>query len=181
MTCAPRWFLLHVVAAMMAALTIAAAHAEPHLTPVDDAPLLARDGRVFLAGQPSLSDFDAWAADGVTTVVNMRSRAEIDALPYNPATEAAARGLSYWEIPMGRGDGYDPSQRARLTALLRDTEGATVLYCRTGRRASWAYAAHLVAEDGLTPDAVAALDWPHPPPAARLAQLLGSKDRSPRE
>ncbi len=170
---APSAVLRRVAAALMAAAIATAAMADDlPVTRVDEGPLLARRGDVFLAGQPRLADFDAWAARGVTTVINMRSRAEIAALPYDSAAEAAARGLRYWEIPMGRADGYDPAQRAQLTALLNARDGPVVLYCRTGRRVSWAYAAHLIADGAAPRDTIEALDWPRPLSHARITHLL---------
>lgn len=160
-------------AAMLAAIAAAPAAAEPRLSLVEEGPLVARHGAVFIAGQPDGADFDAWAAAGVTTVVNLRSRAEIARRAEDPAGAAAARGLAYRAIPMGRNDGYDPAQRAALTALLAAADGPVVLYCRSGRRAAHLYAAHLVVQGELDRDAVSALGWPSRLDGARLDALIG--------
>ena len=86
----------------------------PRLSPIDGAALVARDGDVYIAGQPTPDDFDAWAARGVKTVVNMRSRAETASLPFDSAKEAQARGLRYLAIPMG-GEDRVHGVRAALT------------------------------------------------------------------
>jgi uncharacterized protein (TIGR01244 family) len=150
------------VSAMIARAAVAEDVASgARLAPVEDGhALVARDGDVFIAAQPAPEDFDAWAARGVTTVVNLRSRAETAELGFDPAAEAAARGLSYSEIPMGGADGVSPDVVAQLADVLAGAEGPVVLHCRTGSRAAHAYAAYLVTEGEESRAALSEFGWP---------------------
>lgn len=132
------------------------------LSLVGEDALVARDGDVYIAAQPSEADLDAWASRGVKLVVNLRSRAETADLPFDPPTAMAARGMSYLDIPMGGTDGVGPHIRERLTAALKAATGPTVLHCAAGPRAVYAYAAHLLAEGEATPEEIADFGWPGP-------------------
>lgn len=117
---------------------------EPRLTPVEEGhAIVARDGALFIAAQPTEDDLDAWKAQGVTTVVNLRSQAETAELSFDSAAEMAERGFAYSEIPMGGADGVSPDIVDQLAAILENAEGPVVLHCRTGSRAAHAYAAYL--------------------------------------
>jgi uncharacterized protein (TIGR01244 family) len=145
---------------------------DTRLTPVEDGhALVAHDGDVFIAAQPTLEDLDAWAARGVTTVVNLRSRAETAELPFDSAAEAAARGLRYTEIPMGGADGVSPDIVDRLADLLRDAEGPVVLHCRSGSRAAHAYAAYLRSEGEADAEDLADFGFPGGLSAGTLSAL----------
>jgi len=134
--------------------------------------LVARDGDVYIAGQPTEADLDAWAARGVKLVVNLRSRAEKAELPYLAPAALESRGMVYLEIPMGGADGIGPHVREQLTeALAGRTPGPVVLHCRTGPRAACAYAAHLLAEGQLGPEGAAGLGWPGGLPPEALGML----------
>lgn len=163
------------LAAFAAVLSLAAcARQEEHrLSSVDEDSLVARDGDVYIASQPSLEDLDAWADRGVTTVVNFRSRAENASLPFDPAAEAQARGMSYVSIPMGGADGIASDIPARLDEVLADADGPVVLHCRTGVRAANAYAARLVADGEASEDDLDDFGWPGGLSQDMLAQLLG--------
>src|SRR5262249_2418166 len=131
-----------------------------HLTLVRKNALVARDGDVFIAAQPSEADLDAWAASGVKLVVNTRSRAENAGLPYNAVEAMKARGMAYVEIPMGGADGVTPEIREKLTEALKGAAGPTVIHCAGGPRAAYAYAAHLLAEGEATPEDIEDFGWP---------------------
>lgn len=136
------------LAACLALLLPAVVQAEePRLQPVGEDDLVAHDGDVYIASQPTPEDLDAWAARGITTVVNFRSHAETAALAFDPAAEAAARGLKYSEIPMGGDDGISPDIVDQLAAVLQNADGPVALHCRSGSRAANAYAAYLL-KDG---------------------------------
>ena len=145
---------------------------EPRLALVGENAIVARDGDVYIAGQPSPADLDDWQARGVRHLVNLRSRAETQELPFDLAAEAAARGMTYTEIPMGGLDGVHPEIRERLTAALADAEGPVALHCAGGPRAAYAYAAHLIATGALRPEDLETLGWPGPMPPDVIAALL---------
>lgn len=141
-------------------------------TPVGKNALVAQDGDIYIAGQPRESDLDAWKARGVTTVVNLRSRAENQGLPYKADAAMTARGFRYAEIPMGGMDGVSPGIRERLTEVLAEADGPVVLHCAGGPRAAYAYAAHLIAEGEATEAEVDDMGWPGGLSPDVLAALL---------
>jgi uncharacterized protein (TIGR01244 family) len=143
-----------------------------HLTLLDEHALVARDGNVYIAAQPTEADLDAWAARGVKLVINLRSRAENAGLPFDPDAAAAARAMSYVAIPMGGADGVSPQIRERLTEALKSAQGPAALHCASGPRAVYAYAAHLLAEGEATPDDIADLGWPGPINFDVIAMML---------
>lgn len=128
--------------------------------PVGTNALVAQDGDVYIAAQPRETDLDAWKARGVTTVVNLRSRAENAGLPYKAQDAMATRGFRYAEIPMGGADGISPLVREQLDAVLADANGPVVLHCAGGPRAAYAYAAHLIAKGEATLEDADAMGWP---------------------
>jgi uncharacterized protein (TIGR01244 family) len=144
------------------------------LTLLHENALVARDGDVYIAGQPEPADLDAWAALGVKRVVNLRSRAENAELPFDPPAEMKARGMDYVEVPMGGADGVSPKIREAVSKALESAPGPVVLHCRTGPRAVYAYAAHLIANGEARAAEIAKLGWPGPLDPATLA-ALGAK------
>jgi len=148
------------------------------LSPVDEHAIVVRDGDVLIAAQPTEADLDAWAAMGVTTVVNMRSQAENANLPYSPMEAMNARGMSYVEIPMGRADGVSPDMRDALGEVLAAAEGPIVVHCRSGTRVAHAYAAHLLATGQMTAADVADFGWAGGLSSQTMAALASPPDTS---
>ncbi|MGD2131980.1 MAG: sulfur transferase domain-containing protein [Maricaulaceae bacterium] len=143
------------------------------LAPVGEHNIVARDpeGGVYLGGQPSLEDLNAWAGMGVKLVINTRSKLENAEIGFDMGAETAARGMSYVEIPMGGADGADPSIRERVTAALERCDGACVIHCRGGPRAAHAYAAHLLATGKMKPEDIISFGWPGGLSSETLAAL----------
>jgi uncharacterized protein (TIGR01244 family) len=133
------------------------------------------DDALSLAPQPTLADLDAWAAAGVTTVINMRSMAEIDALPFDEAAEVTKRGMTYVVIPMGGADGVSPDIVQALGLTLDNAAGKVVAHCRSGTRAAHAYGALLVSRGDLEREALDdSLGWTAPLSQGTLDALLGA-------
>ena len=141
-----------------------------------DAPLTGTTvtgDRLALAPQPGLQDLDAWAAAGVTTVVNMRSRQETADLGFDERAEVEARGMTYVEIPMGGQDGVSPDIVEALGLTLDTAEVKVVLHCRSGTRAAHAYGALKVKRGELArEDLDQRLGWTAPLSPATLDALL---------
>lgn len=165
------------VAATMMFMSPASAEGA-RLTPVDEHAIVVRDGDVFIAAQPTEADLDAWAAMGVTTVVNMRSQAENTNLGYSPVEAMTARGMSYVEIPMGRADGVSPDIRNRLGDVLAEVDGPIVVHCRSGTRVAHAYAAHLIATGAMSPSELADFGWGNGLSSSMMAALASPPDTS---
>jgi len=121
---------------------------------------LFRDGRVFIAGQPSPEALAHLHAQGVTAVVNLRTPAETEdrqRVPYDEAAAVVALGMEYVWIPLG-GDQhpYTPQAVERFAKALADHPGPVLLHCTVAWRASYLWVAYLIREQGFSlPDALA--------------------------
>lgn len=115
-----------------------------------------REGRVYVAGQPSADALRRLAELGVTAVVNLRTQAEMDnreRVPYDEAALAAELGLEYVHLPIGGDDQpFRPEVIDRLDDVLRRHPGPVLLHCTVAWRASWAWAAYLVKYQGISLD-----------------------------
>jgi uncharacterized protein (TIGR01244 family) len=121
---------------------------------------LFRDGRVFVAGQPSPEALAQLHAQGVTAVVNLRTPAETEdrqRVPYDEAAAVAEFGMEYISIPLGGAEHpYIPQAVDRFAKALADHPGPVLLHCTIGWRASYLWVAYLIREQGFTlPDALA--------------------------
>lgn len=121
---------------------------------------LYRDGRVFIAGQPSREGLAQLRALGVTAVINLRTPAEMEdrqRVPYDEAAAVAELGMEYISIPLGGAEHPYTSQAVdRFAKALADHPGPVLLHCTIGWRASYLWVAYLIREQGFAlPDALA--------------------------
>jgi uncharacterized protein (TIGR01244 family) len=121
---------------------------------------VCRDGRVFIAGQPTEAALEKLKALGVTAVVNLRTPKEMAdraQVPYDEAAAAARLGLEYVHIPLGGADfPYTPEAVDRFAAVLAAHPGQVLLHCTVAWRASYMWAAYLIRHEGLDLDAALA-------------------------
>lgn len=118
---------------------------------------LARVGdNLLIAGQPTEAAFRALKAQGVTTVISLRTppeNANRSAVPYDEAALAQSLGIRWINIPV-RGDSLYPYSPAAVEALAKafdETKGQKVLlHCTIAYRASHLYTAYLVRHRGLS-------------------------------
>ena len=127
---------------------------------VDGVRPLFRDGRVYIAGQPSREALAQLHGLGVTAVVNLRTPAEMEdrqRVPYDEAAAVAVLGLEYVRIPLGGDEHpYAPPAVDRLAKVLAEHRGPVLLHCTVGWRASYLWVAYLIREQGFAlPDALA--------------------------
>jgi len=127
---------------------------------VDGVRPLFRDGRVYIAGQPSREALARLHALGVTAVVNLRTPAEMEdrqRVPYDEAAAVAELGMEYVRIPLGGDEHpYTPQAVDRLAKVLAEHRGPVLLHCTVGWRASYLWVAYLIREQGFAlPDALA--------------------------
>ncbi|MGD2131985.1 MAG: sulfur transferase domain-containing protein [Maricaulaceae bacterium] len=108
-------------------------------------------GAVIIAGQPDEAAFEALPAQGVTTVINLRTPQEMSSrVPFDEEAKAAELGLNYSTIPLGGDDyPYTPDAVDALAAILADADGDVLLHCASARRASYLWAAYLVSYQGM--------------------------------
>jgi uncharacterized protein (TIGR01244 family) len=114
---------------------------------------LAKFARVgddlFIGGQPTEKALRELKAQGVTTIVNLRTPEEMErAVKFDEAALAKELGIRYVHIPV-RGSGdmpYAPSTVTKFADALRTADGKVLLHCTIAWRASHLWAAYLISE-----------------------------------
>jgi uncharacterized protein (TIGR01244 family) len=108
---------------------------------------LARVGDdVFISGQPTERALRELAAQGVTTVVNLRSPPEMSRVPFDEAALVKELGMEYVYLPM-RGTPelpYSPAAVKSFAAAMSNAKGKVLLHCTIAWRASHLWAAYLI-------------------------------------
>ncbi len=116
--------------------------------------VLARTGDLYIAGQPEEAALAAMRERGVTTVINLRTSAEMDnrdIVPFDEAAAVAALGMNYVHIPSGGEETpYAPAQLDAFAAALADADGPVLLHCTVAWRASHLWTAYLVRHRGMS-------------------------------
>lgn len=112
------------------------------------------DERTLVSGQIAPHEVAGLAEQGVTMLVNNRPDGEEPGQPLASEIEeaAAAAGIAYRYVPIGRGIG--PADVEEMQKALREMQGGKMLaFCRSGTRSALVCAlAHR--EDGMASDEV---------------------------
>ena len=107
---------------------------------------------LFIGGQPTERALRELRAQGVTTIVNLRTPEEMTRnVPYDEAALARSLGMTYVHIPM-RGNAeypYAPEGLAAFTRAMQGSSGKVLLHCTIAWRASHLWAAYLIQERHL--------------------------------
>jgi uncharacterized protein (TIGR01244 family) len=110
---------------------------------------------IFIGGQPTERALRELKAQGVTTVVNLRTPEEMTRnVPYDEAALVRSLGMTYVHIPM-RGNTefpYSPETLKRFTEAMTATNGKLLLHCTVAWRASHMWAAYLIQERHVPTD-----------------------------
>jgi uncharacterized protein (TIGR01244 family) len=160
---------------LVTALAAGCAHTPPAASALT-VPLHQPLPGLYTAGQPAASDWRAIKADGIRTVINLRTPGELK--DRDEAAEVRAAGLRYIEIPVEGATGINASNAQLLHAALLPKHGGGVLvHCASSNRAGALLALEQVTFDGLAADAAPALASKAGMTslAPRLQQLLQAK------
>lgn len=122
---------------------------------------------LLTSGQPSPNDWQAIAARGVTTVVNLRTQKEMEGR--DEAAEVAAAGMRYVTIPVAGADGIDDANAVRLRDALHAANGPVLVHCHSGNRAGGLLALMAARDEGLPAEQAIAL--------GRAAGMTGTEAR----
>lgn len=91
---------------------------------------------LMTGGQPEASAWSGLAASGVTTVINLRTPAEMG--DRNERVEVAGAGMAYHELPVDGAAGITRENARILQSLLTDAkaggQGVVVVHCASGNR-----------------------------------------------
>ena len=110
----------------------------------------------FIAGQPTEKGLREMKAQGVTTIVNLRSPSEMERIGFDEAKLIADLGMKYVYLPV-RGDAqfpYTPETLAKFTEAMRSAEGKVLLHCTVAWRASHLWGAYLIQQGVSDADAL---------------------------
>ncbi len=127
----------------------------PAAAPESARPKAVVRGDIIIAAQPTAEDLAAWRADGVRSVFNVRTPAEMadrTVVPFDEAALAAGLGLVYAEHGIAGSQGYRPEILDAFAAAVAAGDGPVLLHCGTGARAGLLYAAYAVKYLGRSPD-----------------------------
>jgi uncharacterized protein (TIGR01244 family) len=121
--------------------------------------VLARLGDdLFISGQPTEQGLRSLRAQGVTTVVNLRTPEEMQRVGFDEAALATQLGMKYVYLPV-RGNAqypYAPSTVTQFADALRQANGKVLLHCTVAWRASHLWAAYLMTNRGVSQDSALA-------------------------
>src|SRR6476660_7985017 len=103
---------------------------------------------VFISGQPTEQGLRDLAAQGVTTVVNLRTPPEMAKIGFDEAALVKQLGMKYVYLPM-RGNQefpYSPENVKKFADAMSESKGKVLLHCTIAWRASHMWAAYLIQE-----------------------------------
>jgi len=102
---------------------------------------------VFISGQPTEQALRDLHAQGVTTVVNLRTPEEMSKrVPFDEAALVKELGMEYVYVPV-RGNAefpYSPAAVKSFAAAMSGAKGKVLLHCTIAWRASHMWAAYLI-------------------------------------
>ena len=115
--------------------------------------VIAEHDGIWLAGQPTEADIQAWADAGRTVIINIRPDDEVSELSFQEDVAALGAGMTYVQFGVGGSDGFSRSMTSALAFQLSMNEDANiVLHSESGLRAAHIYAAHLIESGQVTPE-----------------------------
>lgn len=88
--------------------------------------------RILTGGQPDPGAWGRLAAEGITTVINLRPVAEMSGR--DEAAEVAGAGMSYLEIPVSGPADITHTNAAALWRAIHDAPGPVLVHCASGNR-----------------------------------------------
>jgi uncharacterized protein (TIGR01244 family) len=112
---------------------------------------------LFIGGQPTERALRELKAQGVTTVVNLRTPTEMARIGFNEEKVLAELGMKYVYLPV-RGDAefpYSTETLKKFTETMQEAGGKVLLHCTVAWRASHLWLAYLVQRGAPAADALA--------------------------
>lgn len=110
------------------------------------------NGRYYFAGQPSESDLQLFAHQGVKTVINLRTAPEVEGLGFDERAAVEAAGMAYTHVPMGRALPSDADLDTIFDELDGAEDGSVLLHCASSNRVGAVWAMYQLRRGGLSID-----------------------------
>jgi len=107
---------------------------------------------IFVTGQPTERALRELRAQGVTTVVNLRTPEEMTRnVPFDEPALVKELGMRYVFLPVRGTDQYPyaPATLAQFAEAVRTANGKVLLHCTIAWRASHLWAAYLIKDRGI--------------------------------
>ncbi len=109
---------------------------------------------IYLAGQPTAEDFQEFKKRGVKSVLNLRTKEELD---FDEAKAIKSLGLEYHNIPIASPDALTDENFDKARKLLNEKRQRPILvHCASAGRVGAVWLAHRVLDGGLTYEAALA-------------------------
>jgi protein tyrosine phosphatase (PTP) superfamily phosphohydrolase (DUF442 family) len=103
---------------------------------------------LLTSGQPTLQQFEALRAAGVTAVIDLRD--PMEPRPLDEPADLARLGIAYHVVPV-RSGALDDDTLGEIVALLRKYDGQpTLLHCASANRVGGALLAYLILDKGMS-------------------------------
>ncbi|MGY6662019.1 MAG: hypothetical protein ACXIVO_06830 [Glycocaulis sp.] len=158
--------MLRPVLAVTALLAMPGAPALGQQTPMPEI-----RGDVRFEARPDAGDARSWAREGRTTVINLLTEPEIEALGFDYAENVMQSGMVYANVPVGGMTGTEAADA--VARIMADTDGPVVINCGSSVRASHVYAAAQIRAGHVTRDQLHTIDPGREWNQALLSRLLG--------
>lgn len=117
--------------------------------------VVAVTGDLTISGQPDSASFVRLKADGVTTVINLRTAQEManrSMVPFDEQALVEGLGMKYIHIPLGGAETpYTQEALRKFADTLNAAHGKVLLHCTVAWRASHMFAAYLIRYQGMPP------------------------------
>ena len=115
---------------------------------------IAKTGDLYIAGQAMVEGaLKKLRAEGVTTVINLRTREEMANRKSTPIDEEKLLeelDMKYVHIPSGgRKNPFSPATLDAFAAAMEQSDGKVLLHCNSARRATHIWVAYLVKHKNL--------------------------------
>lgn len=111
---------------------------------------------LFIGGQPTEKALREMKAQGVTTIVNLRTPPEMAQIGFDEAKLVAELGMKYVYIPMRGNDEfpYSPAELKKFSDAMASADGKVLLHCTVAWRASHLWGAYLIEQGVPVEDAL---------------------------
>ncbi|WP_429912707.1 hypothetical protein [Glycocaulis sp.] len=129
-----------IAATLIGLASAPALAAQPQMTPMGD--------DVRFEARPDASSARSWASDGQTTVINLLTEAEMEALGFDFADSVMENGMIYAHVPVWFSTG--PEATDTVAHILTQTDGPVVVMCAGAVRASHIHAAARIRSGEIT-------------------------------
>lgn len=109
----------------------------------------------YLGGQPPIEALEYLKAEGVKTVINLRSGEEMEKFTkygFNEDSLVQELGMQYQPLPMAGQKSFNPETLAAFTSLLKETKGKVFIHCYGAYRVTYLMMAWMVTQEGYSMD-----------------------------